>query len=223
MANVETGETRTERRVVESNAGGGIAETVASVGGVVLAILGLAGVLPLYMMSVSCLVLGAALLFEGATVAARLRRLLQDLAEERSERVEVSGGIAAEAIAGICGIVLGILALLMPAQITLVSIAAIVFGAGMVFGAARPLQRMHYYQGSSVPQAMIESATRDLARVSSGGQLMVGVGAVVLGVLALLGMSPLTLNLVAMLGVGGALMMSGTSLGARMMSALRHY
>jgi hypothetical protein len=61
------------------------------------------------------------------------------------------------------------------------------------------------------------------ARVSvkGGGHALVGVGAVVLGILALVGIAPATLVLVGFLAVSLALLFSGTAMGARLL-APRH-
>jgi hypothetical protein len=51
---------------------------------------------------------------------------------------------------------------------------------------------------------------------------MVGIGAIVLGILALLGVASMTLVFVGFLCVGAAVLLSGTALGARMLSILHH-
>ena len=47
-------------------------------------------------------------------------------------------------------------------------------------------------------------------------QALVGAGAVVLGILAVIGFAPVVLNLVAFLALGGALLLGGSALATRM-------
>lgn len=208
-----------EKTSIEIAAGGGIAEAVAAVGALVLAILGLAGIFPGYMMSIACIALGAALLFEGGAIASRYSKLLGEITEREADTVEVGGGVAAEALAGVAGIALGILALLGIAPVTLVAVANIIFGAGLLLGsgATSRLNTIHtsYERGEGV-----QRLAREAVFVSAGGQVLVGLAAIVLGILALLDLSPMLLCLVALLGVSGSVMLAGTAIGAKMLSVL---
>jgi hypothetical protein len=58
--------------------------------------------------------------------------------------------------------------------------------------------------------------TRDAVEGASGGMVLAGLGAIVLGILALVGVGPVyTLVQVALLAVGIALLISGGALTAR--------
>jgi hypothetical protein len=135
---------------------------------------------------------------------------------------EVGGGMSAESLAGIAGIVLGILALLGVAPRALCSVALIAFGAGLLFGSVvkgrfASLHSAHSGFGETTRRIIDESI-----RASAGGEVLVGVGAVVLGILALLGLNSVTLVLIGFLGVGTALLLSGTAFGARMLGLFHH-
>jgi hypothetical protein len=108
------------------------------------------------------------------------------------------------------------------APISLCSVALIVFGAGMMMGSATTAR----FRSISLEQYGIAASTQHLldeaVNVSTGGELLVGVGAVVLGILALLGVQSLSLVLVGLLAVGFATMISGSTIGARMLAILRH-
>jgi hypothetical protein len=54
-------------------------------------------------------------------------------------------------------------------------------------------------------------------------QVVVGMGAVILGVLAVIGISPMILSLVAMLAVGGSAVLSGGALFGRIWGMNRHH
>jgi hypothetical protein len=204
---------------IELAAGGGIAEAACALAAVVLSILGIGGILPGSMMSVACIAVGTALMFAGGAVASRYSKQLESVFRGRSQTAGVAwGGVAAEAIAGVAGVVLGIIALLGTSSVTLVAIANIVFGAGLLIGGGAPSQVggiPQFYQ-----RADVERVTREPVFASAGGQLLVGVGAIALGVLALLNLAPTILNLVALLMLGGSLVVGGTAIGARMFSVL---
>jgi hypothetical protein len=60
--------------------GGGLIETVAGVGTVALAIIGLAGMLPREFAAIATMAVAVALMAEGGTVAARLARMTRETA-----------------------------------------------------------------------------------------------------------------------------------------------
>ena len=99
---------------------------------------------------------------------------------------------------------LGILALLGVSAPTLLSIAVIVFGGSFLLGIGG------YTTGAGGTEV---SAT-------SGGQIMAGLAALVLGILAVVGVSQLTLVLVALLCLGAFALFTGSSMGARSASAV---
>ena len=72
---------------------------------------------------------GVALLFEGGMVASRYWRLPEEVVAGRWASMELTGGMIAEFLAGVAGVVLGILALLGFASLLLTTIAGLVFGA----------------------------------------------------------------------------------------------
>jgi hypothetical protein len=205
-----------ERTSVGLAAGGSIAEAITAATAVVLSILGLVGVLPEYAGATAVLAIGVGLLFEGGAIGARFARTLSRHEGDSLTTGDVAGGMTAELIAGFAGIVLGALSLLGFAPLALLPTAALVYAAGLLIGCAALTH-------SSVPLDGSASANgrRDTILAAAGGQLVVGLAASVLGIVALLGTSTLTLSLVALLAIGASELASGTALGARMMRALR--
>jgi hypothetical protein len=59
-----------EEQAMEVMVGGSITEAIGGVAGVVLAIIGLAGVLPLYLAAIAAIAIGVALCAEGGALAA---------------------------------------------------------------------------------------------------------------------------------------------------------
>jgi len=58
---------------------------------------------------------------------------------------------------------------------------------------------------------------------SSGMSLLFGVSAVTLGILALVGLSPMYLNLVALLAVGLPNLLSGAAISSRLLNTIRSH
>jgi hypothetical protein len=191
------------------------AEAVAGGGALVLAILALAGMLPMILASIAVIAAGAAFLFQGAAVAARHRRLAL---EAGGGDVEIEAGMSGEILGGLAGITLGILALIGIATIPLLAISAIVFGGTLLF--ASPA----VYRASRAEHEapILDVIVRETAAGAAGAQALVGIGAITLGILALVGLVPQTLVLVAVLSVGGAALLSGGALTSKMVSLLYH-
>jgi hypothetical protein len=191
------------------------AEAVAGAGALVLAILGLAGMLPMILASIAVIAAGAAFLFQGAAVAARHRRLAL---EAGGGEVEIEAGMSAEILGGLAGITLGILALIGIATIPLLAISAIVFGGTLLFGSPA-IYRASRAEHEAV---VLDVIARETAAGAAGAQALVGVGAITLGILALIGLVPHTLVLVAVLSVGSAALLSGGALTSKMVGLLYH-
>lgn len=197
---------------------GSLAEGIVGAGAVVLSILGLLGIFPALMLYIATIAVGVALLFEGGAVTSRMKSLSDHNLISRSEASDIGTGMTAEFLAGLAGTVLGILALLGIAPVTLVSIAAIVYGAALVFGSGTTARVNALSFGGENAQQV---AARESVTSASGVQMLVGIGAGVLGILALLGNIPITLTLIAMLSIGGADLLSGGAIGSRMLSIFR--
>ncbi len=97
-----------------------------------LAILGLSGLLPIYMLPVAGIVLGLAFVTLGSVGAiwARMFRFAEH--ETLRERIAYFGGLAAAVIAGVAAVVLGILNLAFVADVRLTAIAVLALGLGLL-------------------------------------------------------------------------------------------
>jgi hypothetical protein len=218
------GDERQDKRMVEVAGAGATTEAIGAAAAIVLAIIGLAGGLTDAMMAVATIILGAAVIMDAGAVGSRYERLMRDAwaGDERLLRVELGGGLSAGAIAGIAGIVLGILALLGMTPVSLCAVALIAFGAALLFGSAAKgrlasLGASHFGLPEGARRVVDEALS-----VSAGGEVLVGIGAAILGILALLGVEPVTLVLIGFLAVGSALLLGGSALGARLFGMLRH-
>jgi hypothetical protein len=197
-------------------ASGSIVEAVGGAAALVLAILGLAAVVPQTLAAVATIAIGVALLAEGAAIASRYAHILMSREPTRLGTAEFGGGFSAEFVAGGAGVVLGLLALLGVAPVTLTAVAAIVFGGALLLGSAAT-SRLRTAGGRESETEM----RREAIQAASGAQVLVGLGSAVLGIIALVGVVPETLALVALLSVGASVVLSGTAVTALMAHLLR--
>jgi len=191
---------------MEFLAGGSTAEVLGGAAAVVLAILGLAGMLPVYMAAVATIAVGAALFSEAGG--------------GRIEAAEIGGGMTAEITAGLAGVTLGVLALLGAVPMTLIAIAAIVFGGSLLISSGATSRMNEAAVSSGEGNETAKAVAREAVSASAGAQVLIGLGGAVLGILALLNLNPMVLTLVAMLIIGFSILLSGTAIGGRMLSSL---
>lgn len=199
--------------------GGSAIEGLGGIGAVVLAIIGLAGLLPAAMAAIATIVVGAGLLFEGGAIAARYNRILAMTAgKPETEKAEYGSGMTSEFVGGGAGIVLGILALIGIAPAVLLEVAVIVFGATLLLSAGSTAKLASfgaYYRMPGEEHRVMREAADSSIKAAAGAQVLIGIAAVVLGILALLGMQPLTLTLIGLLAVGASLLFSGSVVGMK--------
>jgi len=210
-----------EARPARFVAGGSMVEAVGGAAAVVLAVLGLLDILATLLAAVAVIAIGMALVMGGGTLAARFSRLLTSWEARFAPAVvseTVAGGMSVETLFGAAGVALGILALLGTAPMTLIPIAVIVFGAALLMasGATERLNELIVRRGAEPRKA--ERWARDAVSAASGSEVLVGLGGIVLGILAIAGYSPLTLSLVALLGFGVSILLTGTSVANRMLT-----
>jgi len=167
-----------DNAAVKRMEGGLLGEAIGSIAVIALAIAGLAGVWSMNIAAIATIILAAAILVEGGVFTER---------EMLLRRGELA---STELLAGLGGVVLGILALLGVAPGTLISVATIVFGGCLLFS------------------RLVEGAF--------GSRMLVGIGAVVLGILAVVGLSQVTLVLVALLCLGAMELFAGVENATRL-------
>jgi len=201
---------RGEGTGVREMEGGSTTEALGGAAAIVLAILGLIGILPNVLGSIAIIAVGAALLIAGGAIAASFTRAVEANAAPGMTRHSVVRGMGGEAMMGVAGIVLGILALIGVATPVLMSISAIVLGAGLLM-AGGAMARLESITRSETGSA----AVHDTVYAATGTEVLVGVGAIVLGILGLAHHDPVTLSLVAMLAIGASVLLSGSALAAR--------
>lgn len=205
----------TEARPAEMEAGS-LGEAVGGAAALVLAILGLLGLLPMTLAAIAMIALGVGLLAGGAALSRRYVGGVPSAAASRA-RQEIVGALGMQAMAGIAAIVLGVLALLRVSPALLLGIGVLVLGGALLAagGAMGRLARSARWMRAE-PGRYVE--TDSWYPATGWWEAEVGIGAVVLGILALTGHSPLALTLIALLCVGAALLVGGTLIAARLFS-----
>lgn len=209
---ISTGEVKT----IVNTAGGSLAEAIAGFVVAVLGIVGLSGRVPGYdLLPIAAITLGVALLLQGVAMITDYFSLFKILGEDMPYRMELGGGMSVAILAGLSGIILGILALSGVAPWDLIAVATIVLGTGLLLsiGALARLNalnleaRNRYSPSISLRQRVAHEATT----AANGVQALAGLAAIPLGIIALTGIRPEVLILVAMLVMGIAIMLSGAT------------
>jgi hypothetical protein len=194
---------------------GSMAEGIAGMCAVALAIIGLAHIHPVLLASIAIIAVGVAMAFEGGTISARYSPITKEGATTK-DTVARWSGLTALFLAGAIGIALGVLSLVGVVPMVLMPVAAIVFGSALMLdsGANEHISALE----ARHPEDFNVSAgvVRNTGRVSAGIQILAGIGGIVLGILALTGIAPLVLSLVVMLSIGAVLLLTGALIGGRM-------
>jgi hypothetical protein len=202
---------------LEAVSTGATAEAIAGAAALVLTILGLSHMAPQLMAAIATVVIGGGLLLEGVAIGARVDRIAP---LHNRERAELASGMSAEFVAGVAGIALGILAIAGIYPTLLLAVATLVFGVGLLVGSAS-LSRLNW---ASEPAEAIADETLRAARyavsAAAGAQTLVALAATVLGILALLGFAPGVLSLIALLAIGGSLLLSGGAVSGKVLKLL---
>jgi hypothetical protein len=192
------------------------AEAVGGVATIALAIIALAGTASGFLLAVATIVFGAALLIEGTSIVSDYAHVIS--ATDASVGFQTgSGGLAAVFITGLTGIILGILAVLGLHSLVLISAAVIAFGASLLLSSSS-LFNLHMVKSRLASETVMGSA----ATGSSGAQALAGVAAIVLGILAVSGVSAMPLDLVALLVLGAAILVTGNGMNNAMIGMFNH-
>ncbi|HLI23238.1 MAG TPA: hypothetical protein VKV32_19085 [Stellaceae bacterium] len=198
-----------------------LTESVGAIAIIVLSVIGLAGTAEGAMLAIATIVIGASILMQGANTVSEYAELF--VAEEAGmvKPGAIGGGITLEFLAGGAGVVLGILGLLTPVTVVLSAAALVVFGGTLLLSAGATVRASSIQSDSAGMSVVTQSVMRQATSVSAGAQIMIGVGAIVLGILALIGLHSVILALVGDLAIGTSLLMvsAGNSVAGLMRRA----
>jgi hypothetical protein len=209
--------TYVERRGLANDAEpvGLLTEGAAGIAVIVLAIIALAGVSVEGLTSIAAIVIGVGLMVQAFNSAAEHSKMMTASAATAAHGAEFGGDVMVDCMCGLTGIVLGILALVGTGAAHLLPPALIVFGAALLVGgavSARPRT-----VAVSGPGTEVSAVTYQGSAAAGGMEILIGLAAIVLGILSLLMTAGWVLLLVGFIAVGAAmLLVSATFSGAVM-------
>ena len=199
------------RYLPEAFAHGSVTEGIGALCTIVLAILGLAGLLTNVLASIATIVIGAVFLADSMLARAAISTLA-----ERSVRSGAEEGMTAGFFAGIAGIVLGILSFFHPDPSKFVAMAVLAFGSSLLLSGGM-LSRLNWLLRNSPGGELLRSSPggESSELVSNSGSIFMGLAVTVLGILAVIGLVPMTLSLVGLLCLGIGAFFAGRGEAAR--------
>lgn len=223
---MSAGDQKSIEKVAKYEVGGSLAESVAGGAAVVLSIVGLSQTWAAPMLAVATICVGAALFFQSMGVAKGYWTLLSEVADDKVETIEIGGGMTVAWLAGLAGIALGILSLLEIAPVTLNAVAGIIFGAALIVSSGINAELNELRLGRESDHPLIKRLTRQAVAATAALQVLIGLAAVALGIIALVQVDAAlaiaeNLCLVITLGVGGMVLLSGSALASRLGTLMR--
>ncbi|MGD0090170.1 MAG: hypothetical protein ABSE73_09640 [Planctomycetota bacterium] len=211
-----------EEKAAKFVLGGSLLEGLGGLATTVLAFLALWLFVPSFFGAVATIIVGLALLFDAGLLSARLPFLLLEVGKGEVEAERFRGGLAAELVGGIIAVILGIMSLCGVDPTTLTAFAAVVLGTALLLESGVVSRLSSFVVRRPGESGSRAEMARRCVRMAASLQVFVGLGTIVLGILALLGLHPGFLSLVALLAVGLSTAFSGASLGWRMLKLVHH-
>jgi hypothetical protein len=156
--------------------------------------------------SIAAIVIGVGLMAQGFNSAADNSRMT--IAAGAAASPDLAGEVMVDVLAGITGVILGILALIGINVEILLASALIVFGGSLMLSGALTMQ-----ERVVIPAAGVGGAPLVANRGSAAGgmEVLLGIAAIVLGILALVLTNGGVLVMVGYIAVGAALLLVSAS------------
>jgi hypothetical protein len=203
-----------------------LTEGAAGLAAIVLAIIALAGVSPGALIAIAAIVIGVGLMVQAFNSAAEQSNMMTMMTTAMAapagvSRAEFGGSVMVDCMCGLTGIVLGILALVGINPAHLLPPALIVFGGALLVGGAacmRPTVR-----SSTVPAGVAGSEPRAVVAypgssfAASGMEILIGLAAIILGIVSLLVAGTGILVAVGFIAVGAALLLASATFSGAVM------
>jgi tetratricopeptide (TPR) repeat protein len=216
MSAMNTSPVTSEKHRLDSSTGSPLAQSIGGLAAIILAILGLFDICSHYMLAIAALMIGAALVFQGGTISMEYSNLLSRTSHTKLENAPVGGAMSIEVLAGVAGIVLGVLALVTVSPDVLLPVAVIVFGVALIGGSGEATRLHSLKLKQSGADGRLQQIARESLSVGTSTQVLIGLGGVVLGILALIGYDWTVLTVVALLAFGIAVLRGSTAVLKRM-------
>lgn len=192
-----------------------LTEGAAGIAVIVLAIIALAGVSSEALASIAAIVIGVGLMVQAFNAAAENSKTMTANAVTGTYMPEFGGDVMVDCMCGLTGIVLGILALVGMGAAHLLPPALIVFGGALLVGGAvsmRPRTLPTTGSGTEARAVIYQSSP-----AAGGMEILIGIAAIVLGILSLLMTGTWVLVLVGFIAVGAALLLASATFNGAVM------
>jgi hypothetical protein len=216
--------TETTSAPAEAAAYGGLADAIGGIATIVLAIIALAGIHPEIILPIAIIVFGAALLIQGGTMLSEYASIIFPAGSGGSSDQVGVGSLSTLFLVGVAGIVLGILALLGIEMGILSAIAVIAFGSALLLS-SNSVRNLYMMQSSAsrsaAPRGGTELLAGEMASGSSSVQMLAGLTAIVLGILAVVGVKQNVLLLAALVVLGATVILTGSALSGLVIGFMR--
>lgn len=219
----------TDTATAESTGYGGFIDAVGGVATIVLAVIALAGVKSLLLLSIATIIFGVALMIQGGTMLSEYSRIIFPTGVAATGNEQFGGAtLSIVFLVGAAGIVLGVLSLLGIHAAELTAVSAIAFGSALVLS-SNSVSHLHVLRSVSSHATAATTARTgsevlagEMASGSAGIQALAGLAAIVLGILAVVGVgNGVILTLVALLVLGATIVLTGSTLSGVVLSFMR--
>jgi len=162
--------------------------------------------------SIVTIVVGVGLMVQAFNSAAEHSKVM---AADAAPIPDLGGEVMVDGVSGITGIILGVLALVGVNPPYLVPSALIVFGGALLLSGAIGLPPRA--SQSTAPGGQTQVVSYQGSTAASGMEILIGIAAIVLGILSLVFVGSWVLALVGFIAVGAALLLVSATFGGTMM------
>jgi len=178
-----------------------LTEGAAGIAVIVLAVIALAGTSSGALASIVTIIVGVGLMVQAFNSVAENSKVM---ATNAASVPDLGGEVMVDGLSGITGIILGILALVGINTPYLVSSALIVFGGALLLSGAIGLPPRA--SQNTAPGGQAQAVSYQGSAATGGMEILIGIAAIVLGILSLILVGSWALALVGFIAVGAALL-----------------
>ena len=190
-----------------------LTEGAAGIAVIALAVIALAGISAGALAAIATIVIGVGLIVQAFNSAAENLKIATAGAGG-----DLGGEVMVDVLCGVTGIVLGVLALVGVNMVHLVPSALIVFGGALILGGATSMRPRSMPLVAAGSEPRIVSVAGSAA--TGGMEVLIGIAAIVLGILSLILAGSWALVLVGLLAVGAALLLVSATFSGAMLRML---
>lgn len=210
------------RNVAKTIFGGSLVETVAAGITIVLSLIALSGTAVGILFPVGVIAMAIAFLVEGGAISMRFSRLLAEACQRDVLKADFVGiGLTAEIVGGLSGLVLGILAITGMAPMILLPVSVIIYGVTLILSSGLVIRLNDLEFEGVTESARYRKIAHEMTTAAAAVEFLLGIGSLILGIVAITGIYSLTLSLVALLIIGISAFVTGAAISNGMAGIFR--